>query len=403
MRKSWNYRSPDLTGPDLGHLFPHRIVSDVNLNDWSYLRREVPHSWYADSRVPWMGFLSTDEAALLYALARPFAGKPGLEIGTWRGWSSAHLASAGLVLDLIDPEFEDVAIYDEVHGVMKALGAGDRVRLNPGKSPDLIVPVQERRGEPWNFVFIDGNHEPPGPVLDATNVVRFLADDALVVFHDLASPHVTAGFGVLRDLGWNVVVFQTMQIMGAAWRGHVVPVAHVPDPAVDWKIPEHLQSYPISGEDEVVRAARFESVLRGHVALLQEGASAVAERDSLRIALQQSYQRSDALYADIQRAMATIEEMDRDRASRSTAAGARDREAQLKLEDLRSRLCQYEQVLALETDSVRRLTAELSRVRAERRAVDAERLRVHMESGRIKRVTRVSARKRMGDAASELG
>lgn len=41
--------------------------------------------------------------------------------------------------------------------------------------------------------------------------------------------------------------YQTMQIMGVAWRGAMQPVAHVPDPAVRWTLPAHLEGWPVSG------------------------------------------------------------------------------------------------------------------------------------------------------------
>ena len=92
----------------------------------------------------------------------------------------------------------------------------------------------------------------------------------MIVFHDLASPHVAAGLDALRDLGWATRVFQTMQIMGVAWRGTAAPVAHHPDGRVSWTIPEHLQAYAFSGEDERARDERFRRVLERHSALLRE-------------------------------------------------------------------------------------------------------------------------------------
>ncbi len=56
--------------------------------------------------------------------------------------------------------------------------------------------------------------------------MRFLphmAPDAMVVFHDLVSPHVTAGLKVMKDAGWNIELFNTVQILGIAWRGNVSP------------------------------------------------------------------------------------------------------------------------------------------------------------------------------------
>jgi hypothetical protein len=43
------------------------------------------------------------------------------------------------------------------------------------------------------------------------------------------------------------MVYQTMQIMGIAWRGQVNPVRHIPDPRVNWTLPNHLQSFMVSG------------------------------------------------------------------------------------------------------------------------------------------------------------
>src|SRR5262245_35011311 len=83
--------------------FPQMIVGNTANCPWQYLRREVPHNWYVDRRVPTVGFLSRDEAVLLHNLALQFRGRRALEIGCWLGWSTVHLAAAGVELDVIDP------------------------------------------------------------------------------------------------------------------------------------------------------------------------------------------------------------------------------------------------------------------------------------------------------------
>ena len=69
----------------------------------------------------------------------------------------------------------------------------------------------------------------------------------MVLFHDLVSPDVAAGLAVMRDAGWRTMLYQTMQIMGVAWRGDVEPVRHQPDPAICWTLPRHLRGYEVSG------------------------------------------------------------------------------------------------------------------------------------------------------------
>jgi hypothetical protein len=62
----------------------------------------------------------------------------------------------------------------------------------------------------------------------------------MILFHDLASPYVAAGLRALRGQGWRTLVYQTAQIMGAAWRGDIAPVRHTPDPKQKWRLPDHV-------------------------------------------------------------------------------------------------------------------------------------------------------------------
>jgi hypothetical protein len=73
-----------------------------------------------------------------------------------------------------------------------------------------------------------------------------MAQDALVMFHDLVSPHVAAGLGVFADAGWRVGLYNTMQIMGVAWRGAAAaPVGHVADADMPAAAGEHLRRFAI--------------------------------------------------------------------------------------------------------------------------------------------------------------
>jgi glycosyltransferase involved in cell wall biosynthesis len=240
-----DYTSPGLRVIRPDAAFPHLVAGDALHHPWKYLRRDVPHVWYCDERFPLMGFLNRDEAVLLHNIALQFEGKPALEIGSWLGWSTCHLALGGVVLDVVDPAHEDPLIRASVEESLARCGVADRVNLVRGRSPESIAQLGRR----WNLFFIDGEHEGAGPLRDAMACLPYAADDCAFVFHDLASPAVAAGLRFLAEKGFEVVVYQTAQIMAMAWRGDVTPVAHVPDPAVAWQMPPHLIGLPVSGVD----------------------------------------------------------------------------------------------------------------------------------------------------------
>lgn len=253
-----DYVSPGLTLVNADPYFPNLAVGNTAPIAWPYLRKEIPHNWYVDRRSPNIGFLSRDEAHLLYNIALKFKGQPTLEIGCWMGWSACHLALGGVELDVVDPLLGKPDIYQTVSNSLAAAGVRDCVNLVPGYSPQAVQELARRRQQPWSLIFIDGNHERPGPLQDAQVCSQLAAADAAIVFHDLASPDVAEGLAYLRQQGWNTLVYQTMQIMGIAWRGNVQPVRHIPDPRVRWTLPSHLQSFTVSGVSDSAIANSLE-------------------------------------------------------------------------------------------------------------------------------------------------
>ncbi|MEQ1831117.1 MAG: class I SAM-dependent methyltransferase [Pirellula sp.] len=241
-----DYVSPDLVHVRPDRCFPHIMVGDPHQSNWQYLRREIPHNWYVDDRHPTLGFLNRDEAHILFNSALPFRGKNALEIGCWKGWSAAHLAAAGVQLDVVDPILSSPEILETVTSSLRAGGWLSHVNLFPGYSPQKIEELAAA-GKRWSLIFIDGNHEEPGPWLDAQVCEKYAEPDALVLFHDLASPIVARGLDYFQQKGWKTIVYCTTQIMGAAWRGNAMPIQHIPDPRVNWTLPNHLRNHPVSG------------------------------------------------------------------------------------------------------------------------------------------------------------
>jgi predicted O-linked N-acetylglucosamine transferase (SPINDLY family)/glycosyltransferase involved in cell wall biosynthesis/predicted O-methyltransferase YrrM len=247
---SGDYVSPGLAIVQPDNCFPNMIQGNTDLSGWPYLRREVPHNWYVDQRQPVVGFLSRDEAHILYNTARIFVGQRVLEIGCWLGWSACHLALAGTEVDVVDPLLDNPEFDESVNNSLKAAGIRDRVHLHPGFSPAKVEEIATQSQRKWPLIFIDGNHDAPGPLEDAIACEKLATDDAIILFHDLASPEVAQGLDYFKEQGWNTMVYQTMQIMGVAWRGNVEPLHHIPDPQIQWELPSYLQDYVVSGVND---------------------------------------------------------------------------------------------------------------------------------------------------------
>ena len=154
-------------------------------------------------------------------------------------------------LDIVDPILQQPPVREEFTRTLEAAAKVGRISGNlnaaPGPSPQAVEAIVARTPRKWSLIFIDGNHDAPGPLNDAVVSAKYAADDAMILLHDLASPEVAQALDYLDAQGWQTMVYQTMQVMGVAWRGNVQPVHHTPDPAVNWTMPEHLARYDVSG------------------------------------------------------------------------------------------------------------------------------------------------------------
>ena len=237
-----DYASPGLEVIRLDRHFPHLSKAPPGALAWEYLRDDIPHTFYIDGRIPGTGFLNRDEAILLYNIARLFRGQRGLEVGCWLGWSAAHIAAAGVVLDVVDPVLTNESVRGSVTASLESAGLASLVTLHADASPQAIDTIG-RSGRRWSFFFIDGNHDAPYPLFDTATAIDYAEPNAAIVLHDLASPEVAQALEYLACRGWQTRIYHTTQIMGIAWRGDVVPPQHREDPSVAWTIPRHLRAF----------------------------------------------------------------------------------------------------------------------------------------------------------------
>ena len=132
-----------------------------------------PHNFRSDRRSPLVRpFVSRDEAHILHNTALAYRGDRALEIGCWMGWSACHLAAAGVALDVIDPLLAHPDIDRSVRISLTAAGVHQRVRLLPDSSPAAVFRLQQAEALRWDLLFIDGNHNRPGPLQDAIAAPR---------------------------------------------------------------------------------------------------------------------------------------------------------------------------------------------------------------------------------------
>lgn len=242
----YDYTPPNFRDPSLRRYFPSALPVNPWTVNWPYLRPSTPHIYRSDCRYEgpfFIGNASYEEAVCLFEVARQFEGKRGLEIGSHFGWTSAHLQAAGLDMDYIDPAFSSSIRQEQIAEVLRAVGGTGKWEFWSGTSPELVPIAFSSDPRPYSFVFIDGDHDGLAPVLDALKVAQHCADDAIITFHDMASPQVAQGLSSLRERGWSTCIFNTMQILGFAWRGNVIIPQHVPDPNTTPLYEPHLNGW----------------------------------------------------------------------------------------------------------------------------------------------------------------
>lgn len=166
------------------------------------------------------------EATMLYIATRNFQPRNLLEIGSYIGWSSAHiaLAAAGL-LTCVDPFIEigpylkekpDERAKQRFLDNIKRAGLSDKVQLICGKSPDVLQSIAPSSG--WDFVFIDGWHLDGQPIRDVAGLLPFLSESAILILHDLWIADVRDAACYLRALGWTLHIFNTANYLTFAWK-----------------------------------------------------------------------------------------------------------------------------------------------------------------------------------------
>jgi predicted O-methyltransferase YrrM len=127
------------------------------------------------------------ERVALYSLIFGMQPRNCLEVGTFRGGSSAIICGA-----MNDTGFGQLACVDPMPKIEPELWSqmSNRCRLFEGPSPDILSEVAKQVKEPFDFALIDANHTYDAVRRDIAGVLPYLADHAYLLFHDANYPDV---------------------------------------------------------------------------------------------------------------------------------------------------------------------------------------------------------------------
>jgi hypothetical protein len=216
------YRS-NLQAPDLSPFFQLRNPP------LQILGHDMPSDPDFD---PNCGFWTHDEAAILYQTALRVPGA-WFDVGARLGWTAAHIAAApGVRVDAVDPELKRDNFSQRFTANVKCAptrAAITQYAITSGEFFSNCGPNNIFSG-----VVIDGNHDWPEPQNDAAAARAFMAETAVVLFHDFQGAPVRAAVTDMLNAGWSAKVYDTPNGVAVCWRGAFRPVDHVPDPAIDW-------------------------------------------------------------------------------------------------------------------------------------------------------------------------
>jgi predicted O-methyltransferase YrrM len=220
-----NLKAPDLTphfkhlvSRPMGHSFGHDVPSD-----WGDKADDDPVFGIYKR----CGFWTHDEAAILYNVARQLAPGRALDIGAHTGWTTQHLAQAGLQTIGIDPMYG----VQEFHRRARD-NAVMSCALTHRTSQEYFAAILDNQMK-FRVIVIDGDHSEGKPLEDAISAEKHLAQTGVIIFHDGVGRPVQEAVQYLMAHGFKCRAYFTPHLVFCCWRGDFVPPDHVPDPKVN--------------------------------------------------------------------------------------------------------------------------------------------------------------------------
>ena len=129
--------------------------------------------------------IKVNEAREIREIIRQFGFKKGLEVGLAYGMSANYILSStdSITLTSIDP-FQETD-YDNMG--LENLRSNGLLKRHKyiNEFSEFALPELIRKGESYDFIFIDGDHKFEGALIDFFYASRLIENGGLIVFDDL--------------------------------------------------------------------------------------------------------------------------------------------------------------------------------------------------------------------------
>lgn len=243
----YDYLSPEAVAagfPDLRAQFknakwrmmphsPHAIGSDFQ----DYPADDPVFGLYRNS----CGFQTRDEVAILWQWAQRWThGSKFADIGCHTGWVTAHIAKANrdALVYSVDPMLENRAFEFRLFE-----NVGEKAIAYNGTAEKFFQYIQECQIK-LSGVSIDGDHDRPAPLFDASCALLALDKTGFIALHDAwGAPVYEACSWLLDQPGIKGRFYDTPHGYFVAWRGDCEPVSHTPDPSLqNWFAEKRIQT-----------------------------------------------------------------------------------------------------------------------------------------------------------------
>lgn len=215
----------------LDRCFPFRQRYEERRHGRPALRPDTGRALFVDSRAPQRILLSREEVSLIHANARQFKGLRALEIGPWMGWTTLHLAAAGLTVDVLGSVLQEPVVNNaQVEAIARFRDLATAERLDSpavnlfcgNEDAAVLTTLAGRAGEPWALCVLDGAD---GKLVEmAQACAGRCRPDAMILLPRTRRPGIDAAVDQLKRTGWTATVYDTIHGLTVLWRGRLRPV-----------------------------------------------------------------------------------------------------------------------------------------------------------------------------------